>query len=72
MRKPVTAINTDNFRYLQLLDTIKDLPKAHIDAGNANVLLHSFAKSNGLDVLKAMTYAKKHYPQRTLLNLVDV
>lgn len=71
-RKPVITVNANNFRYLQLLDLINDLPEAPVDAVNPKAVLHAFAKKNALDTVEALTYAKQHYPQKTLLNLVDV
>lgn len=72
VRKPVITVNAGNFRYLQLLDVIKDLPDAPVDAENPKALLRDFAEKNGLDTIQALTYARHHYPQKTLLNLVDV
>lgn len=72
IRKPVTTVNAGNFRYLQLLDVIRDLPKAPVDADNPKALLHAFVERNKLDTVEALTYARQHYPQKTLLNLVDV
>lgn len=72
VRKPVITVNAANFRYLQLLDVIRDLPEAHVDAENPKALLHAFVERNELDTVKALTYARQHYPQKTLLNLVDV
>lgn len=72
VRKPVITVNAANFRYLQLLDVIRDLPEAHVDAENPKALLHAFVERNELDMVKALTYARQHYPQKTLLNLVDV
>lgn len=71
-RKPVITVNAGNYRYLQLLDVIRDLPEAPVDAENPKALLHAFAEKNGLDIFKTLTYARQHYPQKTLLNLVDV
>lgn len=71
-RKPVIMVNAGNFRYLQLLDVIRDLPEAPVDAENPKALLHAFAEKNGLDAVETLTYARQHYPQKTLLNLVDV
>jgi len=71
-RKPVITVNTENFRYLQLLDVIRDLPEAPVDAENPRALLHAFAEKNRLDTVEALTYARQHYPQKMLLNLVDV
>lgn len=72
VRKPAVTVNAGNFRYLQFLDVIRDLPEAHVDAENPKALLYAFAERNGLDTVKALTYARQHYPQKTLLNLVDV
>lgn len=71
-RKPVITVNAENFRYLQLLDVIRDLPEAPVDAENPRALLHAFAEKNALDTVEAMSYAKQHYPQKTLLGLIDV
>ena len=71
-RKPVITVNAENFRYLQLLDVIRDMPEAPVDAENPKALLHAFAEKNGLDTVVVLTYARQHYTQRTLLNLVDV
>ncbi len=72
VRKPVVTVNAGNFRYLQLLDVIKDLPDAPVDAENPKALLRNFAEKNSLDTVQVLTYARQHYPQKTLLNLVDV
>lgn len=71
-RKPVITVNAGNFRYLQFLDVIRDLSEAPVDAENPKALLHTFAEKNGLDTVETLKYARHHYPQRTLLNLVDV
>lgn len=71
-RKPVISVNAGNFRYLQLLDVIRDLPEAPVDAENPKALLHAFAEKNGLDTVETLTYARQHYPQKTLLSLIDV
>lgn len=72
VKKPVATVNAENFRYLQFLDVIRDLPKAHIDAENPRALLRAFAKRNDLDTVKILKYARHYYPQKTLLDLVDV
>ena len=65
VKKPVVTVNAKNFRYLQFLDVIRDLPKAHVDTENPRALLRAFAKSTELDTVKALTYARQHYPQKT-------
>lgn len=71
-RKPVITVNAGNFRYLQLLDVIRDLPEAPVDAENPKALLHTFVEKNRLDTVETLKYARQHYPQKTLLNLIDV
>lgn len=72
VRKPVITVNKNNYRYLQLLDVIRDLPSAPVDAENPQALLHDFVQKNALDTIETLSYAKDYYPQKTLLNLVDV
>lgn len=72
VRKPVITVNAGNFRYLQLLDVIRDLQEAPVDVENPKGLLRNFVEKNNLDTVQALTYARQHYPQKTLLNLVDV
>jgi predicted transcriptional regulator of viral defense system len=71
-RKPAITVNSNNFRYLQFLDVVRDLPEAHVDTENPRRLLHAFAEKNELDTVKTLAYARQHYPQKTLLNLVDI
>lgn len=71
-KKPVVAVNANNYRYLQLLDAIKDLPVSHIDTENPKAVLRAYIQKNNLDPVETLTYAKRYYPQKTLLNLVDV
>lgn len=71
-KKPVITVNANNYRYLQLLDVIRDLPASPVDAENPKALLHSFVQKNALDPVETLSYAKQHYPRKTLLNLVDV
>lgn len=72
VKKPVVTVNTENVRYLQFLDAIRDLPGAHVDAENPKALLHAFAEQNELDTVKTLKYARQHYPKKTLISLVDV
>ena len=72
VKKPVVTVNAGNFRYLQFLDVIRDFPEAHVDAENPKALLNAFAERNELDTVKTLRYARQHYPQKTLLGLVDV
>ncbi len=72
VRKPVVTVNAGNFRYLQFLDVIRDLPEASVDAANPKAILHSFAAKNKLDPIVVLTYARRFYSKKTLLILVDI
>lgn len=72
VKKPVTKVTAENYRYLQILDAIRDLPKTQIDAENPNALLHSFVQQHALEPVKILAYARQYYPQKTLLKLVNV
>ena len=71
VRKPVITVNASNFRYLQFLDVIRNLPEAPVDAENPGAAA-CLCGNNGLDMVETLTYVRRHYPQKTLLNLVDV
>lgn len=71
-RKPVTEITNKNYLYLQFLDAVNELPKAHVDALNPEEILKDFAKQNGLDALTIIALARNLYPQNTLIKSIDI
>lgn len=71
-RKPVIRVDAVNFRYLQLLDMIRDLQKSPVDHENPKALLRAFVDKYKLDPVEALNHARQHYSQKTLLFLVDV
>ncbi|MEA4847361.1 MAG: DUF6088 family protein [Clostridiaceae bacterium] len=72
VRKPVTTVNAGNFCYLQLLDVIRDMRSASVDAVNPEAILHNFINKFSLDPVVALTYARRYYSKKTLLFLVDL
>lgn len=72
VKKPVAVVDRDNYRYFQLLDTIRDLPQMPIDAENPIALLRAFVEKNKIDLTRALTYARKYYSQKTVLGVVDL
>ncbi|MGE4446291.1 MAG: DUF6088 family protein [Synergistaceae bacterium] len=72
VRKPKTKINKDNYKYLQFIDLIDELPTAYIDAADPYLLLNGYINKQELDKLKLISIAKKYYPNKTLLRLLDV
>jgi len=71
-RKPVTRVNKNNYQYLQFLDVVDELPTAYVDAENPYQLLNDYVGKQNLDKLKLIYMAKKYYPQKTLLRLLDI
>ncbi len=72
LKKPVTTITDDNWRYLQFIDLLVELPSASIDAENPELLLTRFAKQQKLDRLTLAFTARKHYPAKVLGSLIDL
>lgn len=72
LKKPVTEITTDNWKYLQFIDIAKALPDSHIDAEDPKRLLMTIARKEELDPLTLIITARKHYPAKTVLWLTDL
>ncbi len=72
LKKPVTAVTDDNWKYLQFIDLISELPQAHIDAEKPKLLLARYAKTQELDGLTLVFTARRHYPVKILPLLIDL
>lgn len=72
LRKPVTAITDDNWKYLQFIDVVDCLPAAHIDAKVPEQLIKALAAKRGLEPLTLIYAAKRYYPAKTVLRLIDL
>lgn len=72
LRRPKTEINKDNYKYLQLLDLVDEFPSVYTDAEDPYRLLNEHLAKQNLDKLKLIVLAKKYYPQKTLLRLLDI
>ncbi|MCX7615196.1 MAG: DUF6088 family protein [Clostridiales bacterium] len=72
VRKPVTEITNKNYLYLQLLDAVNELPKAHVDALGPEAIFKNYAGQKKLDLLKLIGFARKYYSQKTLFQVVDI
>lgn len=71
-RKPVTEVDNENWRYLQLIDAVDNLPRFPIDVEHPERQLRSFAERQKLDPMLLITTARKYYSQKTTLRLVDL
>jgi hypothetical protein len=72
MKKSVTAVTDNNWKYLQFIDLISELPQAHIDVEKPELLLARYAKTQELNVLTLVFTARTHYPVKMLLPLIDL
>ena len=72
VQKPVTPVNNENAAYLQLLDAIRDMDKAPVDADDPARILRAFAAGNKLDINRVLIYARDYYPKDVLGKAVDV
>lgn len=71
-KNPVTEVTDRNFLYLQFLDVVNELPKAHVDARNPKEILKNYAEQKDLDALATIALARKFYPQKTLITTIDI
>ena len=72
LKKPVTTITTTNVRYLQMIDAITMLDTAFVDAPNPKALVEETIQKQNMDKITLLKIAKKHYPQKALLQVLDV
>lgn len=71
-RKPPTVITDQNWRYLRLIDAVKELPNTHIDAENPEQLLAQYVKNQQLNGLTLILTAHRYYTQKVVLRVIDL
>lgn len=71
-KRPAVQVNTENYKYLQLLDAIETLNESHIDAENPYELIRMLARDREINPMALIGYARRHYPVKTLLRTVDI
>lgn len=72
IRKPVTMITKNNYRYLQFLDVIREMDGYPIDAANPYDIIKKAAKKLGLETDRMIVYARKFYNGKLLGKTVDI
>lgn len=72
VRKPAVKIDSVNYRYLQLLDAIREMEHAPIDAEQPELLIRETAGRLALDPKLLVLIARRHYPQKTLMQTIDI
>lgn len=72
LKKPVVTVTNDNWKYLQFIDLAIELKGSHIDAERPKLLLARHAKRQELDILTLIFTARRNYPTKVILPLVDL
>ncbi len=72
IRKPSVNVNRANYRYLQILDIIRDLDKAPVDAVRPEELLRGTVKTLALDTDALIFMARKFYSSKILIKTIDI
>ena len=67
-----TVVNATNYRYLQLLDAIRDLDNAPVDTINPAEVVKGTARELELNTDMLILLARKYYGQKTLLRTIDI
>lgn len=71
-RKPVAKVNAKNWRYLQFVDIVDNLPHFPVDATKPEELLQNYIKQHKLEPMLLITMGSRYYSQKTLLRLVKL
>jgi hypothetical protein len=72
LRKPPIKVNTDNYRYLQILDVIRELDDAPVDTPRPERIIRNTARELSLDTDRLILIARKHYTKKTLIQTIDI
>lgn len=72
LRKPPIAVNSENYRYLQMLDMIQDLDRAPVDAARPVDILKNVVKTLTLNTDALILLARKYYSNKILIRTIDI
>lgn len=72
IKKPAVRIDSANYRYLQILDAIRETENAPVDTVNPEMLIRKTVESLQLDPQQLILIARKYYRQKTLLKTIDI
>lgn len=71
-KRPIVRVTDENYQYLQILDTVSDMRRLHIDSPNPKAVVNRTIQSRLLDPIKLLGYARRYYPQAVVLDIVDI
>ena len=72
VRKPPVIVNSENYHYLQILDTIRDLDRAPVDAEHPVDILRNTVKTLALNTDTLILLARKYYSNKILIRNIDI
>lgn len=72
IKKPAVRIDGTNYRYLQILDAIRETENAPVDAANPEAHIRKMVQSLQLDPQQLIFMARKYYRTKTLLKTIDI
>ena len=72
IKRPSVNVNRSNYRYLQILDVIRDLDHAPVDVARPEELLKGTVKTLKLDMDVLVYMARKFYNSRMLIKTIDI
>ena len=72
IRKPPIRVNADNFRYLQILDAIRELDMAPVDTAKPVDVVRATVQKFALETDQMILMARKYYGQKTLVRTIDI
>lgn len=72
LKRPVTEVSEKNWKYLQFIDMIRNIPDSHIDAEDPQQIIRTIMKKQEIDPLTLVLTARKYYPAKTVLRLTDL
>ncbi|MFR8542786.1 MAG: DUF6088 family protein [Enterocloster sp.] len=70
--KPPIRVNADNFRYLQILDAIRELDMAPVDTAKPVDVVRATVQKFALETDQMILMARKYYGQKTLVRTIDI
>ena len=65
-------VNADNFRYLQILDAIRELDMAPVDTAKPVDVVRATVQKFALETDQMILMARKYYGQKTLVRTIDI
>lgn len=72
VRKPAVKIDRTNYRYLQMLDVIRESENAPVDAERPEALIRETVGRLQLDPKLLILLARRYYHPKTLLRTIDI